>query len=114
MEDQRQLQQQQQQQQQQPSQSQQQQQYEYNPPPPTMVFEGAGHPLQSASSYTDLPFLFGVQDPNLVTPTPLVKGGRRRSQTGELIKHRRTRSGCFMCRTRRVKARASSPVPVPG
>jgi hypothetical protein len=60
------------------------------------------HHLSSASSYADLQYLFGVQD--LKMPPPKVGRNRRRSNQGsEHVKHRRTRSGCYTCRSRRVK-----------
>lgn len=37
---------------------------------------------------------------------------RRRPAPGEHVKHRRTRSGCFTCRQRRVKVRPSLSLPV--
>jgi hypothetical protein len=58
----------------------------------------------SASSYADLQFLFGVQDPKMV---PKPNRNRRKSTQGpDHAKHRRTRSGCFTCRSRRVKVRS--------
>ncbi|KAF1939974.1 hypothetical protein EJ02DRAFT_242166 [Clathrospora elynae] len=47
-------------------------------------------------------------------PLGLGQGGsgraRRRSAPGEQVKHRRTRSGCFTCRQRRVKCDENHPV----
>jgi hypothetical protein len=34
---------------------------------------------------------------------------RRRALPGEQVKHRRTRSGCFTCRQRRVKCDEAHP-----
>jgi hypothetical protein len=59
------------------------------------------HAISSASSYANMSFLFGVQDPAVIAP----KGSRNRRKPahGEHVKHRRTRSGCYTCRSRRVK-----------
>jgi hypothetical protein len=60
------------------------------------------HQLSSASSYADLQYLFGTQDPAMLAPAP--SRNRRKSKEGsEHTKHRRTRSGCYTCRSRRVK-----------
>jgi hypothetical protein len=62
------------------------------------------HPqqLSSASSYADLNYLFGAQDTTMIAPKPN-RTRRKSSQGSEHTKHRRTRSGCYTCRTRRVK-----------
>lgn len=58
--------------------------------------------LSSASSYSNLQYLFGVQDLAMNAPKPT--SNRRKSEKGpEHTKHRRTRSGCYTCRSRRVK-----------
>lgn len=64
--------------------------------------------LSSASSYADLQYLFGVQDPAMLAPkpeNPAKSNNRRRksNQDPQRTKHRRTRSGCYTCRSRRVK-----------
>jgi hypothetical protein len=57
--------------------------------------------LSSASSYADMNYLFGAQDPMLAQKP---NRNRRKSTQGlESTKHRRTRSGCYTCRSRRVK-----------
>lgn len=59
--------------------------------------------LNSASSYADLQYLFGVQDSTMM---PVSRSGRNRKRSntgGDHVKHRRTRSGCYTCRGRRVK-----------
>ncbi|PHH72276.1 hypothetical protein CDD82_6050 [Ophiocordyceps australis] len=48
-------------------------------------------------------------------PRPLHKGRRRTAASGtgagsDQVKHRRTRSGCFMCRSRRVKCDETRPI----
>ena len=58
--------------------------------------------LSSASSYTDLNYLFGVQDQTMIAPKSN-RNRRKSSQGAEHTKHRRTRSGCYTCRSRRVK-----------
>jgi hypothetical protein len=58
--------------------------------------------LSSASSYADLNFLFGAQDTTMIAPKP-DRSRRKSSQGAEHTKHRRTRSGCYTCRARRVK-----------
>lgn len=76
---------------------------------PSVTFEGGTEQpslqtqqLSSASSYADLNFLFGVQDPAMLVPK--TNRNRRKSNQGpDHTKHRRTRSGCYTCRSRRVK-----------
>jgi hypothetical protein len=62
------------------------------------------HPqqLSSASSYADLHYLFGAQDTTMIAPKSN-RSRRKSSQGSEHTKHRRTRSGCYTCRGRRVK-----------
>ncbi|PVH85998.1 hypothetical protein DL98DRAFT_408223 [Cadophora sp. DSE1049] len=65
--------------------------------------------LSSASSYADLQYLFGVQDTMMNTPKP--NRNRRKSNTNpDQTKHRRTRSGCYTCRSRRVKCDEHRPI----
>jgi len=64
--------------------------------------------LSSASSYADLQYLFGVQDPAMLAPKPN-RNRRKSNQGSEHTKHRRTRSGCYTCRSRRVKVLSMSP-----
>lgn len=70
---------------------------------------GQLHQLSSASSYADLDYLFNKQELKMSAPVnapPKANRSRRKSsQTGEHVKHRRTRSGCYTCRSRRVKVR---------
>jgi hypothetical protein len=80
-----------------------------NPPHPSFSFGGGidqpssqAQQLSSASSYADLNFLFGVQDPAMLVPKPN-RNRRKSSQGSDHTKHRRTRSGCYTCRSRRVK-----------
>src|SRR6266536_299392 len=60
------------------------------------------HQLSSASSYADLNDLFGVQDTTMLAPKPN-RNRRKYNQGSDGNKHRRTRSGCYTCRSRRVK-----------
>ncbi|KAH7383719.1 hypothetical protein BKA64DRAFT_646894 [Cadophora sp. MPI-SDFR-AT-0126] len=65
--------------------------------------------VSSASSYADLQYLFGVQDTMENTPKP--NRNRRKSNSNpDQTKHRRTRSGCYTCRSRRVKCDEHRPV----
>ncbi|RFU28276.1 hypothetical protein B7463_g8051, partial [Scytalidium lignicola] len=80
---------------------------------------GQPHQLSSASSYADLQYLFTKQDLKMNTPPtnspmngpPKANRNRRKSsQAGEHTKHRRTRSGCYTCRSRRVKCDETHPI----
>ncbi|KAK4909891.1 hypothetical protein LTR49_021376 [Elasticomyces elasticus] len=83
------------------------------PPPmyPPEPFPPRLHHLQTVSmeslgAYSD------YEDPNNPTP-PQGQGqarSRRRPQGSEHIKHRRTRSGCYTCRQRRVKCDETHPI----
>lgn len=59
---------------------------------------------ENLNSYSD------IEDPNrsAVPQQGGSRGGKRRSVTGaDHVKHRRTRSGCYTCRQRRVKVSLS-------
>lgn len=58
--------------------------------------------LSSASSYADLHYLFAAQDVTMIAPKPS-RNRRKSTQGPDHTKHRRTRSGCYTCRSRRVK-----------
>ncbi|KAJ5052061.1 uncharacterized protein L3040_001821 [Drepanopeziza brunnea f. sp. 'multigermtubi'] len=65
--------------------------------------------LSSAASYADLQFLYGIQDATMNAPKP--NRNRRSSNTSsDQMKHRRTRSGCYTCRSRRVKCDEGHPI----
>ena len=88
--------------------------------PPTMISHGSYAP-----TIPDNPFHPGVPGPFVQYTDPLIQPSyvdqyddgsgpmgsgqganaraRRRPVLGEQVKHRRTRSGCFTCRQRRVK-----------
>ncbi|KAI1603368.1 C6 finger domain protein [Pyrenophora tritici-repentis] len=57
---------------------------------------------------------YADQFEDLSGPMGAAHGGngraRRRPAPGEQVKHRRTRSGCYMCRQRRVKCDEARPV----
>jgi hypothetical protein len=77
-------------------------------PGPGAPNENASPPqqLSSASSYADMNYLFGAQDPMLAQKP---NRNRRKSTQGvDSTKHRRTRSGCYTCRSRRVKVPVTS------
>ncbi|TVY29510.1 putative transcriptional regulatory protein [Lachnellula hyalina] len=100
---------------------------DYNPQVPAHSIDTSPHPtapseggteksalrppkqLSSASSYTELNFLFGVQDPTMEVPKP-TRNQKRPSQGTDHTKHRRTRSGCYTCRSRRVKCDEAHPI----
>ncbi|KAM3076950.1 hypothetical protein ACMFMG_003582 [Clarireedia jacksonii] len=65
--------------------------------------------LSSARSYADLNYLFAVQETTMLGAGPKPKPNRRKSTEGETTKHRRTRSGCYTCRSRRVKCDERHP-----
>ncbi|KAK3672027.1 hypothetical protein LTR78_007996 [Recurvomyces mirabilis] len=90
--------------------------YSTGPPPmyPPEPYPPGLHQLQTMSleslgSYPD------YDDPNLaMLPPGHVQGQqrqrRRQPQSSEHVKHRRTRSGCYTCRQRRVKCDETRPI----
>jgi len=61
-----------------------------------------------ANPYQNLGYFTGFPEPIMLN-TPKAQRSRRKSQPGsEHIKHRRTRSGCLTCRSRRVKVRVAA------
>ncbi|TVY80692.1 Transcriptional regulatory protein moc3 [Lachnellula suecica] len=85
-------------------------------PRPSVSFEGLStqpssrlQQLSSASSYADLNFLFAVQDPAMLVQKPN-RNRRKSNQASDHTKHRRTRSGCYTCRSRRVKCDETHPI----
>lgn len=65
----------------------------------------ASNPLQNATYYT------GFTEPIIQYQPPKGQRSRRKSAPGpDHIKHRRTRSGCFTCRGRRVKCDETRPI----
>lgn len=74
------------------------------PPPPAELFQPQLYRLQTYSmeSLNQFP---DMDDPNrALSPQQGSQRSRRRHPPGsEHVKHRRTRSGCYTCRQRRVK-----------
>lgn len=67
----------------------------------------AGPPVPNI--YPNLGYFPGVPEP-IMYNAPRPQRGRRKSAPGlDHIKHRRTRSGCYTCRSRRVKVCRSEP-----
>ncbi|KAL2153229.1 hypothetical protein VTH82DRAFT_4384 [Thermothelomyces myriococcoides] len=60
--------------------------------------------------YQNLGYIAGFQEPVMFN-APKTQRSRRKSAPGsEHIKHRRTRSGCYTCRSRRVKCDEARPI----
>ncbi|KEY71487.1 hypothetical protein S7711_03553 [Stachybotrys chartarum IBT 7711] len=77
---------------------------------------GAPHTAsgQAPGIYQTSGYFTGYPD-QLLLNAPKTHKGRRKSATGlppsiDNVKHRRTRSGCFMCRSRRVKCDETRPI----
>jgi len=69
------------------------------PQPPTMPTGAPGMP----NPYQSLGYFTGFPEP-IMFNAPKAQRSRRKSAPGlDHIKHRRTRSGCYTCRSRRVK-----------
>ena len=71
----------------------------------------APHAVPMANPYSSLEYFTGFPEP-IMFNAPKSQRNRRKSSLGlEHVKHRRTRSGCFTCRSRRVKVamRSCSP-----
>lgn len=63
---------------------------------------------QASNLYQNLGYFTGFPEP-IMFNSPKAQRSRRKSAPGlDHIKHRRTRSGCYTCRSRRVKV--TSPV----
>ncbi|KAK7927154.1 hypothetical protein PG985_004152 [Apiospora marii] len=77
---------------------------------PPMPMGSNGAPM--ASSYQTLNYFTGFQDPTMFQSSkPPSNRGRKKSTPGlEHVKHRRTRSGCYTCRNRRVKCDETHPI----
>ncbi|KAF2731651.1 hypothetical protein EJ04DRAFT_363804 [Polyplosphaeria fusca] len=76
----------------------------YQPMPGSFVSYGEPHMQQ--------PYMGPFEDgPPSIEPTQAAGGRmRRRPAPGDHVKHRRTRSGCFTCRNRRVKCDETHPI----
>ncbi|KAK1759451.1 adhesion and hyphal regulator 1 [Echria macrotheca] len=76
------------------------------PQPPTMP---TGAPA-IANPYQSLGYFTGFPEP-IMFNAPKAQRSRRKSAPGlDHIKHRRTRSGCYTCRSRRVKCDENHPI----
>ncbi|KAK3943875.1 hypothetical protein QBC46DRAFT_361616 [Diplogelasinospora grovesii] len=77
------------------------------PQPPGMPM-GPGTPL--TNPYQSLGYFTGFPEP-IMFNAPKTQRSRRKSAPGlDHIKHRRTRSGCYTCRSRRVKCDETHPI----
>ncbi|KAJ9138929.1 C6 finger domain-containing protein [Pleurostoma richardsiae] len=75
-------------------------------PPPSLPFANAPIP----NPYQSLGYFTGFPEP-IMFSGPKSQKSRRKSAPGmEHIKHRRTRSGCYTCRSRRVKCDENHPI----
>ncbi|KAI6376737.1 hypothetical protein MCOR25_002702 [Pyricularia grisea] len=64
-----------------------------------------------AGSYQNIGYFTGFPEPIMFNSVPKASRSRRKSAQGvDHVKHRRTRSGCFTCRTRRVKCDETHPI----
>jgi len=70
------------------------------PPPLHLIATQSSEHLHQYAEYDDLGPLVSPQDGS--------KSKRRQLHGSDHIKHKRTRSGCFTCRARRVKVRNCS------
>ncbi|CAM1511443.1 Fc.00g089560.m01.CDS01 [Cosmosporella sp. VM-42] len=82
----------------------------FPPPNPGMPLT----PVSIPGPYQQLGYFTGFPEPMMFNAGKSQKG-RRKSGAGlgpgvEHVKHRRTRSGCFMCRSRRVKCDETRPI----
>ncbi|ROT40709.1 hypothetical protein SODALDRAFT_271668 [Sodiomyces alkalinus F11] len=64
----------------------------------------------TSSSYQAPGFLAGIHEPLIFNPSKSHKVRRKSAPGIDHVKHRRTRSGCFMCRSRRVKCDETRPI----
>ncbi|EFQ27775.1 uncharacterized protein GLRG_02919 [Colletotrichum graminicola M1.001] len=61
-------------------------------------------------SYPNLGYFTGFPDPVGLTAPKSSRNRRKSAQGLDHVKHRRTRSGCYMCRSRRVKCDETRPI----
>ncbi|KAH8193728.1 hypothetical protein TruAng_012106 [Truncatella angustata] len=76
---------------------------------PQMQLDGSEMPI--INPYESLGYVTGFPDPIMFQPPkPQHSRSRRKSAPGiDHVKHRRTRSGCYTCRSRRVKCDETHP-----
>lgn len=60
--------------------------------------------------YQNFSYFGGYSEPMMYNNQPKSSHKTRRKSSVDPVKHRRTRSGCFMCRSRRVKCDETRPV----
>ncbi|KAL0944367.1 C6 finger domain-containing protein [Colletotrichum truncatum] len=76
-------------------------------------FPGSHMPMMGGAMpgpYTNIGYFTGFPDP-VGLSAPKSSRNRRKSAPGlDHVKHRRTRSGCYMCRSRRVKCDETRPI----
>ncbi|KAI0594954.1 fungal-specific transcription factor domain-containing protein [Biscogniauxia sp. FL1348] len=78
-------------------------------PPPTQLGDPGG-PLPTA--YQGIGYFANFSEP-IMFQAPKTQGNRNRKKSApgmEHVKHRRTRSGCYTCRSRRVKCDETHPI----
>ncbi|KAL2754286.1 hypothetical protein ACRALDRAFT_2043311 [Sodiomyces alcalophilus JCM 7366] len=78
------------------------------PSPFSIAQPSTGIPI--TSSYQPPGYLPGLHEPLVFNPSKSHKVRRKSAPGIEHVKHRRTRSGCFMCRSRRVKCDETRPI----
>ncbi|KAI0506430.1 hypothetical protein F5B22DRAFT_650682 [Xylaria bambusicola] len=81
----------------------------YPPHPPPQM---GSHPRPLTNQYQNLGYYTGFPEPIVFQePKPQNNRNKKRSTPGvDHVKHRRTRSGCYTCRSRRVKCDEKHPI----
>ncbi|KAI0914913.1 hypothetical protein F4823DRAFT_621251 [Ustulina deusta] len=81
----------------------------YHPHPPSQL---GSHTRPLVNQYQSLGYYTGFPDPIVFQePKPQSNRSKKKSTSGiDHVKHRRTRSGCFTCRSRRVKCDEKHPI----
>ncbi|KAH8160399.1 hypothetical protein CIB48_g7848 [Xylaria polymorpha] len=81
----------------------------YQPQQPSQM---GGHTAPLANQYPSLGYYTGFPDPIVFQePKPQSSRSKKKSAPGiDHVKHRRTRSGCYTCRSRRVKCDEKHPI----
>ncbi|EJT77731.1 hypothetical protein GGTG_02836 [Gaeumannomyces tritici R3-111a-1] len=86
----------------------------HDPNPPQMHQApplGLGGLTGMPGSYQSLGYFTGFPDPIMFNSQAKASRSRRKSTPGlDHVKHRRTRSGCYTCRSRRVKCDETHPI----
>ncbi|KAL2267633.1 hypothetical protein VTJ83DRAFT_4910 [Remersonia thermophila] len=76
------------------------------PPPPLMQMGAAPMP----GPYQNLGYFTGFPEPIMFNAAKAQRSRRKSAPGLDHIKHRRTRSGCYTCRSRRVKCDETHPI----